>query len=401
MSKPIFNSLGSNYSFRFALEAMKQLWFSQKADQQKLADHLGKEFGGTAFLFYKGRDAIEFAVRVLECGTDDTILTQAFTCHAIEEGITRAGAETRYVDLAEDGFNPSVETIQKAVKENKNLSPKALIIQDTLGVPADIKKIHQWCNQQKMTLIEDLAQAYGGHSSEGKLLGEYGEIVILSFGRDKVVDAVAGGAVVFKRTEDIEKAKELYEKVSAKLSWIILCKDMTYPILTWKIRKTLNIVVGKVIFKIAKTIGWLTSPIAAPTKIMTKMPSAYAHLALLQLKDVKKQLAHRREIAELYNQAFSKQDDISDRSNLRYPLIVQDPGQLAEELTQENIFLTDRWYRKAVDYGSLVRKTVYSQGTCPNAEKLSQNIINLPTHFGITKMDAQRIIEAIKENTHV
>src|SRR5258708_9097790 len=94
-----------------------------------------------AFLFYKGRDAIEFALRVLEIGKEDVVLTQAFTCHAIEEAIVRAGTVPTFVDLAEGEMNPSVQTIQNAVKEKKIDIPKALIIQHTLGVPANIKEV--------------------------------------------------------------------------------------------------------------------------------------------------------------------------------------------------------------------------------------------------------------------
>jgi perosamine synthetase len=401
MSQPIFNSLGSNYSFSFALASLQQLFFSSKEDLKKLEHSLEKEFNGTAFLFYKGRDAIEFAVRVLECKKDEAVLTQAFTCHAIEEAIVRAGVQTVYVDLEHDSFNPSVETLQKAVKENKNIVPKALIIQHTLGVPAEITQIQKWCHQQKVTLIEDLAQAYGGTSVEGKELGAYGEIVICSFGRDKVVDAVAGGAVIFKRSEDIERAKKLYAEIGSQLPLFVLSKDMTYPVLTWFIRNTLNMGIGKLLFKVAKMSGWLTSPIAAPTTTMKKMPPAHAHLALRQLETTKEQLSHRSEIAEIYNAALPNKTDISHSSNLRYSLLVKDPDQLTKKLTRKNIFLTDRWYRKAVDFGSLNKKTVYTQGSCPNAEKLAQHIVNLPTHVGINATDAQRIITAIKEHTDV
>jgi dTDP-4-amino-4,6-dideoxygalactose transaminase len=385
MPKPIFNSLGSNYSFAFAWDAFRQLWSAQRKDLSELSGSLEDQFGGKVFLFYKGRDAIEFSVRVLEEGKKK-VLTQAFTCHAIEEAITRAGAETSYVDLEKDGLN-------------------------TLGVPADIEKIKRYCSEENITLIEDLAQAFGGSDLKGQRLGTSADVVIFSFGRDKIIDAVSGGAVIFKRSKDIQKATELYKDVAPHLPVGVLQKDMTYPLLTWTIRQTHQWGIGKIIFKLAKAVGWLTSPIAAPTTTMTKLSPTYAHLAVRQLKTVDAQLSHRRKIAEYYHQAFQEknsfyktlitEDQIKKSSNIRYSLRVEQPDTLTKKLTHQGIFITDRWYRKPVDYGSLDKTTSYLSGSCPNAEILSQHIINLPTHYGIRQADAQRIITAIKENQDV
>jgi dTDP-4-amino-4,6-dideoxygalactose transaminase len=59
--------------------------------------------------------------------------------------------------------------------------------------------------------------------------------------------------------------------------------------------------------------------------------------------------------------------------------------------------LTDRWYRDPVDCGRLQCETHYQTGSCPNAEKMSDTIINLPTHAKITVADAEKIIIVIKK----
>lgn len=411
MSKPIFNSLGSNYSFSFAVKAIQQLWSSNPQKLNELTTSLESQFSGKVFLFYKGRDAIEFALRVLNLSEGDTVLTQVFTCHAIEEAISRAGTVPQFVDLAKGSLNPSLETIEESFKKDSSTKAKALIIQHTLGTVAPIQEIGSWCKSHNITLIEDLAQAFGGKTNNEKLLGSWGDVVICSFGRDKIIDAVSGGAVIFKNPTHISKATELYQKVTANPPAKAITKDMSYPLLTWLIRHTQQIGVGRLLFQIAKATHWLTSPVASPTKTMTRMPAMYAHLALQQLANLKVQLQHRQKIASIYIQEFSEPrsesqslvtaHSITQGSNLRFPLWVDSPDKLTKQLTHQNIFITDRWYRQPVDSGSLNRPTKYVVGKCPIAEATAQHILNLPTHLGISEDDAHRIAQTIKKDMHV
>ncbi len=387
--KPIFNSLGSNYSFGFAVTALSQIFSSKKSDYEVLQKKLEEKFGGECFLFYKGRDAIEFALRALHLETGAQVLTQAFTCHAIEEAIVRAGAEPVYVDLAQDAFNPSVEALHAAF-ENCDRT-KVVLIQHTLGNAAEIKKIRHWCNEHHLILIEDLAQSFGGKDGESAELGTEADIVICSFGRDKVIDAVSGGAVIFK------KYIEIVEQLKLPLpSRAIVFRDMCYPFLTWCIRNTHAIEIGKILFRGAKLFGFLTSPIESPTKTMTNMPSQYATLALLQLKTLDEQLTHRQLIARTYAQYFPA-EHLEANVALRFPIGVKHPDSLAQKLAKEKIYLSDRWYREAVDSGSLHLTSRYVAGSCPAAETLAKYIFNLPTHLGISVQDAQRIAVTVKK----
>ncbi len=402
----IFNSLGSNYDGQFVWQAVSQLWSRDKHALPSLTELLEKKNDGKAFLFYKGRDAIEFAARVLNLSQEEILFTQAFTCHAIEEAAQRAQAAVQFVDLAEGELNPSVDLLERSKTATQRKVPKALLIQHTLGIPAEIRKIAEWCHQNNVVLIEDLAQALGGRDDQGQKFGSVSDIVIYSFGRDKIIDAVSGGAVVFKRQEDIDAAIKLYDSVEEKLPGMVVVRDMVYPLLTAIIRQTLSVGIGKIIFKLAKITGWLTSPIASPTKVMTKMAPAYAHLALLQWKNIDHQLAHRKKIAEVYDQEFAssgstwrkvvQSQKVAQGSNLRYSLWVEHPDAVTKLLTQQQIYITDRWYRKPVDFGSLNKKTSYLSGSCPTAEELAKHIINLPTHLHILAADARRIASAIK-----
>lgn len=389
MAKPIFNSLGSNYSFGFAMLAFAQIFGADKNALTTLRQKLADKFQGDVTLVYKGRDAIEFALGELGIGGSDQVLTQAFTCHAIEEAIIRTGAEPTYVDLGKNELNPTLETLNAALKKSPNV--RAVLIQHTLGYPAHIKQIRDWCDKHKIYLIEDLAQAFGAKDEDGVEVGTYADVVICSFGRDKIIDAVAGGATIVK------VPTRQQTKITKYPGMGIVLRDMIYPILTWKIRAFHQVVIGKVLFQIAKKVHLLTSPIESQTSEMTLLPAAYAVLALKQLHELDQQLEHRRKIASIYqHKLHAVTQEISNPVHMRYPFSVEKPDEITKSLQQKQIYITDRWYRKAVDFGSLNKKTVYQNGSCPNAEKLVAHIINLPTHRGITPADAERILCYIK-----
>ncbi len=392
--KPIFNSLGSNYDFSFACRALFFLLAPGSSARTALSRELESRFGGEAHLLYKGRDAIQCALEGLGIGRGDGVLTQALTCYAIEEAILRTGAIPVFVDIEKDHLNLSVATLQHTY--GRAHTPRAVIVQNTLGVPADMEEIKKWCSEKKLVLIEDLAQSIGAVSSTGKMLGSYGDAVVLSFGRDKIVDAVSGGAVIFRRPANHKI------ETSGRVHTGTIIKDMIYPALTWKIRKTHRILLGKIILRLFRNVGLMTSAVASPTATATPMPAPHARLTLYQWHKLDEGLAHRRKIGQTYlahlnekaNILTSKQI-VEQGANLRLPMVVENPDDLIKHLSFSNIYLADRWYRSPVDCGNLPVKSIYKQGTCPNAEKLSRTVVNLPTHINVGEKDAVRIANAV------
>jgi perosamine synthetase len=409
--KPIFHSLGSNYSWPFIWLAFRQLWVTQPSAVEQTKKLLESKYHGRAQLFYKGRDAIEFALRAYGIGQNDQVLTQAFSCYAIEEAIKRAGAEAIFVDLAKHSLNPSVSTLQAAHKKAPHA--KAVLIQHTLGYPAEIQKIAQWCQKNKLLLIEDLAQSLGAQDSDGIEVGTYGDVVICSFGRDKVIDAISGGAAILKTNSsfiDLAQDKRVYaDHVQPKVPASIVKKDMFYPLLTWKIRVTHRFGIGKILFQIAKRIGLLTSPISSPIEHMSALPAEYAPLILWQFQHLSEQISHRQEIALLYDELMGHgkglplemrtkefvTGGLTKPSYLRYSFSIPRPQQLAQSLLSSQFYFTDRWYRQAVDSGSLNLYSTYTVGSCRESEKRAETIFNLPTHRYINKQSAERIMAAI------
>ena len=70
--------------------------------------------------------------------------------------------------------------------------------------------------------------------------------------------------------------------------------------------------------------------------------------------------------------------------------------RIIREARQNHIELGD-WYQTPVaPAGVNVRKVGYKPGSCPVAEKLCRQSINLPTHIHISENDAQTIINHLR-----
>ncbi|MBD3279658.1 MAG: hypothetical protein GF390_03030 [Candidatus Pacebacteria bacterium] len=409
-----FNSLGSNYDSEFVLLALKQLFWPAKKARQQLCVRLAKFFqtpASTVQLVYKGRDAIELALKIAGIGQGDQVLTQAFACYAVEEGIKRTQAQPVYVDLATQSLNPSIKTLNQALKRAP--AAKAVIIQHTLGSVAEIKKIKAWCTKHNLILIEDLAQAMGGCSQadqqhpKPETLGLSADLIVLSFGRDKIIDAVTGGAVIVKAKKLQKQWQTRFGKAS--VPYLVgegtRVKKLLYPLLTYLIRFSYDWQVGKLLHWLAKKFHLIDSPLVCQTQQAATLPQAFAQLALKQLARLSTQLEHRQKIAQYYYhhlsslkhlQLITTQQDLQYGANLRFAIAVAAPQKLLAYLANHKLYVADRWYRSAVDCGQEQCQTVYKPGSCPQAEQLAQQIINLPTHQYVKMNTAAQIVQLLK-----
>lgn len=185
----IFNSLGSNYDFKFTLKAL-----IARENNSQLKSFLENKYQGKVTLVYKGREAIELCLKSLNLPEKSFVAITGFTCFAVFDAIKKSGLDVEYLDIEKGDLNFSAEILEKAVEKNPKI--KVVLIQNTLGYPCDIENIAKICKEKKIILIEDLAHSIGTRYENGEEAGSFGDFVVLSFSQDKVIDAVSGGALI-------------------------------------------------------------------------------------------------------------------------------------------------------------------------------------------------------------
>ncbi len=384
----IFNSLGSNYTFK---EALKILFIPNLPDYKtNLVKTLEEKYSGKAHLTYKGREALSLALSLIDTRRKKVAIT-GFTCYAVYEPIERAGFNAVLIDIDKETLNFSPESLENLAKR-ENLA--AVVIQNTLGFPCDISKIQKICKEYKIILIEDLAHSVGAVYENGKEAGTVGDIVVLSFSQDKMIDAVSGGAIII-RNKDLIKDMFIKKNQTEKL------RDRIYPFLSVSIRILYPYLIGKVFHFILKKLNVLSAPMDG--YVIPTTPLLWqCHLAQIEFDSLNKNIAHRRLIANIYFKNISESllninlKKKNNSSYLRFPIFVKNRKGLIEFLKKEGIYVSDIWYDAPIAPHRFLSQTGYG-GECPNAEMISQTILNLPTHKNVSKAEAEKLSEIINQ----
>ena len=103
-----------------------------------------------------GTDAIYIALKMLEIGEGDEVITVANTWISTSETIVQAGAKPVFVDIEPDYFTIDVKKIEEKITPQT----KAIIPVHLFGHPADMDPILDLAKKYGLKVIEDCAQAH-------------------------------------------------------------------------------------------------------------------------------------------------------------------------------------------------------------------------------------------------
>ncbi len=395
MFHPISPSLSPNTEIDdivLAIRMMLTPWRWRTGDaEQTLKTWFTRQYSTDHILFYNsGRSAEYEILRAFGVKKGDEVIVQAFTCVAVPNSVLWTGATPVYADI-DDTLNLTVETIRKKISEKT----KAIIVQHTFGVPAKIDEIVAFARKHSILVIEDCAHALGV-SYRGKMLGSWGDAAFFSFGRDKVISSVFGGAAIIRDSEAFQRLEKQY-KTLAYPSYRWIAQQLFHPIAFALILPWYTIGIGKVLLVAFQKLGWLSFPVYREEKeggnpgiFPQKYPHALTALALHQIKKLPRFQAMRRMAANIYR----KRSDYSDAIYLRYPIFVDNPDDLIRKAKARGVLL-GRWYVTPIDpKGVDLSAAGYVLGSCPNAEAYCKKIVNLPMR--VTQSEAKKVMRVIE-----
>ena len=149
-----------------------------------------------------GTDALILALRSLNIGLNDEVITSSFSFFATAEAITSVGARPVFVDIDPENYLMDLDLIEKAITPRTN----AILPVHLFGNPLDMDKIMAIAESNNLKVVEDCAQAAGAYW-RGKPVGSYGDIGCFSFFPSKNLGAYGDGG--FITTKDLS----LYQKM--------------------------------------------------------------------------------------------------------------------------------------------------------------------------------------------
>ncbi|MCK5760225.1 MAG: aminotransferase class I/II-fold pyridoxal phosphate-dependent enzyme, partial [Candidatus Delongbacteria bacterium] len=154
--------------------------------EKEIADYLDVAHGAA---LNSGTAAIHLALIILGIRSEDEVICQSFTFSASANPIIYQNARPVFIDSEKDTWNMDPDLLEEAIKDRINTvgkPPKAVIAVHIYGQTAKIVKIFEVCKKYNIPLIEDAAEALGS-SYNGKKLGTFGDIGILSFNGNKII----------------------------------------------------------------------------------------------------------------------------------------------------------------------------------------------------------------------
>lgn len=120
----------------------------------------------------------------------DEVITTAAAFPTTVNPIIQNSAVPVFIDVEIGSYVPTVDSIASAI----NSKTKAVMIAHTMGIPFDLVRIREICDQNGLWLIEDCCDALGSKFN-GQYAGTFGDLSTMSFYPAHQITMGEGGAV--------------------------------------------------------------------------------------------------------------------------------------------------------------------------------------------------------------
>ncbi|MDO8525881.1 MAG: DegT/DnrJ/EryC1/StrS family aminotransferase [Candidatus Omnitrophota bacterium] len=167
--------------------------------EKETAEYCGTKYGvGVA----SGTDALILALKALNVGPGDEVITTPFTFFATAESISIVGARPVFVDIDPKTYNIDPALVAKKITRYT----KAIMPVHLYGQCADMDPIMDVARKHGLKVIEDNAQAIGA-TYKGRPSGSMGDIGALSFFPSKNLGGFGDGGMCV--TNDAKLAEKI------------------------------------------------------------------------------------------------------------------------------------------------------------------------------------------------
>lgn len=354
----LFLGKASNYKFSDTLR--HTFAWGTNRDSMRLKQHLAGRYGSTpsrVALYQSGRSAICEALKQLVPEGSEVIIN-GLTCYAVVEAVHSAGCTPVFADIVEENLHYDARNLMKTL--TKHPKTKAIIIQNTLGYPVDITTIARVVKKHKLAVIEDLAHCTGVKYPDGNEVGTIGDATILSFGKGKAIDTITGGALVLRvKNVKISTVPRHRPKLSHTL------RSRWYPFFGLCMRGLAHIRLDKLLMGLLRILHFVEPSADTKLSLTHRLPHWQAKLALKQLKRIPRK----------------------GRGPLRSFCLVNNREKLLQELHKKGYHFEEIWYDPAVSPKRYYTKVNYPEAECPKSVTISKELINVPLHYPIKKLE--------------
>ncbi|MEC9375139.1 MAG: DegT/DnrJ/EryC1/StrS aminotransferase family protein [Pseudomonadota bacterium] len=170
-----------------------------KEFEKEYAAYSGVKFGVAVA---NGSVGLTAALHALDIGKGDEVIVTPRSFFACASAIELAGAKAKFAEVDRDSQNLTPNSIIASLTPRT----KAILCVHLAGWPCDMPGILKIARENKLSIIEDCAQAHGAMIG-GKPVGSWGDIGVFSFCQDKIISTGGEGGML------VTDSRNLYEKL--------------------------------------------------------------------------------------------------------------------------------------------------------------------------------------------
>ena len=380
--------------------------------EEALSDYYG---GLEVITFGTGRMALYAILKAMNLREGDEVIIPGYTCIVAPNAIHYAGLKPVYVDVSLRNFNMLPELVRKAV----NRRTCAILAQHTFGIPCDMDALLDISQRFGVPLIEDGAHAIGARW-DGQLVGRYGYAGFFSTQAIKMFSTERGGYAVTSDRDLAQRIREIQDEApynpatferACLLRWCYHAAFLNRPVLNPRLRLFEYLVRKLRVPGIISILDYDRKEYEAALDgerlepYPVRLGNLMAYAGLLQLRRLEEDIAHRKQLAE-YLETWLPQFGASvavydhrraQPSWVRFSFVVEDSNRFVVEGSNRWAKIMERcgltpgvWFNDPIHpKGSNWSKAGYVRGMCPNAEYLSEHILNMPVdrRVSISRID--------------
>jgi perosamine synthetase len=370
--------------------------------QKKFARFFGAE---RAFVFWKGRVGLYALLRALDVGAGDEVILPGYTCVMNVNPIKYVGATPVYVDIEPDTFNMNVNLL----KEKITSKTKVIIAQHTYGYPCEMDAIMDIAQSSGIPVIEDCCLALGS-KYKGRMVGTFGLAGYFSSQWNKPYTTGLGGMVITGDRELTERIEALMRNEmcppSSSEVFMLRMQLIIYRLLIYPRTTALAQRIFRYLTKKGAVVGSSSTSEFKPERaddFFKGISKMQARSGIRQLGRIEENIAHRRKLAQLYDEllavhGFKPSKDSRDWVEpvlVRYPVRIKDKDKALAQAAKAGIELGS-WFESPLHpIETPLAPYDYEPGTCLEAEKAARETVNLPLHPRTSEKTAVKTVKFI------
>lgn len=353
-------------NYRFSLSDFCQgiVGLFRKSDDKALKDYL---YTDKIYYYNHARTAMRIALSSLNLGKGAGIALTAYNCLTVFNAVDLAGYKPIFIDITDD-FQIDMDDFRK-----KRSRFSAVIVNHFFGIPCEsiltIKK-----EFPELPIIEDCAHSFGS-KIEGRPTGTFGDFATFSYGMAKFPSVMDGGFMIVNREQFVSQVEAENSKLSSPTVWAEL----------------MNLTMGLVMSILGKPFIYknLTKPYLKGVEKKNDLSGKYAtkegaafksnkYIYFNKLRYVPRQLDVQKEVASTWMRELGLEEKINSNCNyFMFPVLKDNREELIYNYQEKGIEIGPHFSN------SIIWATVfgYQLDDCPNAEKICDKILVLPTYF--------------------